>query len=287
MGKGSKVVSRPRPYVGVSGVSSPKEQEHIRKVVQPIIDKDRATLFGVKATHGPQWLEQRSALSGYSKTHYYPVGKKIKKSLNPLSKNEMGIAQVHLDPIAAAKEGIREREYEKRFIEKLVARRAVWLSGVQFDRLDWDTYNYTELLQQVKNEVGTVILQCHGEIMQRHTPGQVVERLKLYEGLVDHVLFDASEGRGIPMQPQKLKPFVNAVYSIPDLGVGVAGGLDDRYIISRLGTLLSDFPDLSFDAEGKLRADDKKKLDKAKIARYLRAAHQNTRPAQMQQVLFE
>ena len=100
-----------------------------------------------------------------------------------------------------------------------------------------------------------VILQIGKNAIEavENNPKAVVERLKLYEGVVDRVLLDKSMGRGMPMDAKGLIPFAEAIAkAFPSLGIGVAGGLgpDTIGLIKPIAAL---FTDLSIDAQGRLR----------------------------------
>jgi len=84
-------------------------------------------------------------------------------------------------------------------------------------------------------------------------PRVVVQRLEDYEGVIHRVLLDKSMGRGLGMDATALLPFARAIKErFPDLGLTVAGGLgpNTMYLVE---PLVSEFPDLSIDAQGKLR----------------------------------
>lgn len=262
-------MAKPTPYVGVSGVVSPEQQLWIREEAEPIVAKGRQLLLGVKAVHKTHWLEVENK---YGRDHY-PVGSDITRSLGELSDDEMGVAQVFLDRKAAKNEGIKE--YEKKFIEKLIARKAAWLTGIQFDKLPWHETDYTDLFAFIKSDQPrTVLLQCHGDIMDQYKDdiSGLTELLKGYYGLVDYILFDASHGQGRELNPDALKPFIEAASNLEGIGVGVAGGLDQRAVLSRLPALLREYPELSFDAEGRLRHDAQGVLDERWTRNYLQVA---------------
>lgn len=256
---------KPRPYVGVSGVVSPEQQVWIRDAAVPITEKGRRLLIGVKAVDKNHWLEIRNKYGPY----HYPVGDAISHSVSKLSKNEIAVAQVYLDHEAAADRG--DKDYEVRFIDKLLGRCA-W-TGIQFDMLPWHEIDYTALFERIKQQAPLILLQCHGDIMKTHTPEQVVELLKPYNGLVDYVLFDASHGKGITLDTNALEPFVDAASGLSDIGLGVAGGLNAQVIQSpEFIHLLQDYPELSFDAEGGLRPNKMGALDQETTENYLSAA---------------
>jgi phosphoribosylanthranilate isomerase len=101
----------------------------------------------------------------------------------------------------------------------------------------------------------------------RETAGRFAEA---YVGLVDIVLFDWSAGRGVLFDPAEARAVLEEVEAkMPGVALAVAGGLGPD-TVDLVRPLLERFPDLSFDAESRLRdADDR--LDLAKVGEYLKA----------------
>lgn len=100
-----------------------------------------------------------------------------------------------------------------------------------------------------------VILQIGKNALEEvgNNPQRVVERLDDYEGVIHRVLLDKSMGKGLGMDADDLIPFVRAIReSFPTLGIGVAGGLGPE-TIQLVEPLVRTFPDLSIDAQGRLR----------------------------------
>ncbi len=100
-----------------------------------------------------------------------------------------------------------------------------------------------------------VILQVGKNAIEqaKNDPQEVVERLRDYEGVAQHVLLDKSMGRGLGMDAVGLIPFARAIKeAFPDLGIVAAGGLGPESI-GLVEPLYREFPDLSIDAQGKLR----------------------------------
>lgn len=114
---------------------------------------------------------------------------------------------------------------------------------------------------QVANGVHTsrknieVILQVGNKAIEEahNDPTEVVQRLEDYEKVIHRVLLDKSMGRGHSMDAIGLLPFVRAIKErFPDMGLVVAGGLSPDSI-NLVGPLAKEFPDISIDAQGKLR----------------------------------
>lgn len=100
-----------------------------------------------------------------------------------------------------------------------------------------------------------VILQIGKNALEEvnNDPQRVVERLGDYEGVIHRVLLDKSMGKGLGMDANGLIPFAQAIKeSFPTLGIGAAGGLGPE-TIQLVAPLVTAFPDLSIDAQGRLR----------------------------------
>ncbi len=100
-----------------------------------------------------------------------------------------------------------------------------------------------------------VILQIGKNALHEagNNPQTVVEKLSDYEGVIHRVLLDKSMGKGLGMDAGSLIPFALAIReAFPSLGIGTAGGLGPT-TIHLVEPLVNEFPDLSIDAQGKLR----------------------------------
>lgn len=93
-------------------------------------------------------------------------------------------------------------------------------------------------------------------------PVVIARRVESYGPLIDHVLIDGSGGRGIPLDPVRIRPFVDALYDRLGhrIGIGVAGGIGP-FTPKLVLDLLYAYPDLSVDAEGALRDPKDDSLD--------------------------
>jgi hypothetical protein len=100
-----------------------------------------------------------------------------------------------------------------------------------------------------------VILQVGSRAIEEagDDPEKVARRVEYYAHFVDFVLLDKSSGKGVPMEAEKLAPFVRTLkQACPNLGIAVAGGLGPT-TLNLVRPLVAEFPDLSIDAQGKLR----------------------------------
>ena len=106
--------------------------------------------------------------------------------------------------------------------------------------------------------------------MLGHDPRRIVARLAEYEGLIDYALLEPSGGVGKAFVPTYIAPILEAcVASNLDIGWGVAGGLGAGRL-SVLEPLLEICPELSWDAQARLRSADGQVLDLAACEQYLR-----------------
>lgn len=98
-----------------------------------------------------------------------------------------------------------------------------------------------------------IILQINSKslVIVDHDPDKLLERLNLYGKSVNYVLLDMSMGRGIGLNTDQLLPYLKKI-DHPDRHLAVAGGLcaEKLHLIE---PLVEQFPDLSIDAQSKLR----------------------------------
>jgi hypothetical protein len=111
----------------------------------------------------------------------------------------------------------------------------------------------------------TIVLQVGGKAFKPFEgvggPRRLAERVREYGKLVEYVLLDPSGGEGKALDGERLLPYVQELYEkSPDLGVGVAGGLSSE-TIDLMNLLWDRYPDLSIDAEGRLRDSPEDKVD--------------------------
>ncbi len=137
--------------------------------------------------------------------------------------------------------------------------RAISCGGVNIDALQldmvWPEPSDVFMAVHGSRKCISVILQIGTNAMAEvnDSPQEVIKRLEDYVDVVDGVLFDKSLGQGKPMDAEVLLPYVEAVYEhLPKMRVAVAGGLG-AFTMNVAGPLISRFPDISIDAQGRLR----------------------------------
>ena len=115
-----------------------------------------------------------------------------------------------------------------------------------------------------------IVLQVGGGAfsMINHEPEMLEDMVQSYLGIADYVLLDPSGGLGQELNPSAMRDYLLAIAKHEkQLGLGVAGGLSST-TLNLIEPLVKDFPNLSIDAEGRLRTTEDN-LDKLKVKDYL------------------
>ena len=94
--------------------------------------------------------------------------------------------------------------------------------------------------------------------------------------IVDSILIDPSGGKGMPLNAEEGAVHLRDVrdhYHTKEIGIGIAGGLGPE-TLHLIEPLMREFPDLSIDAEGRLRTPQPEDaLDLEKMRNYLKGAY--------------
>lgn len=118
-----------------------------------------------------------------------------------------------------------------------------------------------------------IVLQVGGHAfeMVNYSPEQLAAKVAEYDGAVEYVLLDPSGGYGKPFDKERARDYLVALQAKNlNVGLGVAGGLSPT-TLNLVEPLVQEFPDLSIDAEGRLRtAEDHLDLNLARA--YLQTA---------------
>jgi len=115
-----------------------------------------------------------------------------------------------------------------------------------------------ETIKDITCNCNRLVLQLGRGALEEagNDPEFAAKCLDAYEGVITDVLVDASGGRGIPIDPGAAQAYVRAIGARhPRLGIGVAGGLSSQ-AVGQLQPLVGPFPNLSMDAEGRLRTPE-------------------------------
>jgi len=128
------------------------------------------------------------------------------------------------------------------------------INALQLDMIWPDPWDISEGVKSSGKKI-EVILQVGKKAIEEadDDPDVVVQWLRRYNGVIDRVLLDMSMGRGVGMNAASLLPFARAIADrLPEIGLVVAGGLGPN-TIGLVESLVQEFPDISIDAQGKLR----------------------------------
>jgi hypothetical protein len=256
---------RPLPYIGISGVNNLKHNSNPENTGMQywLMDQfsyagienrqdqpnQRQILLGVKAVHKTQYLDIENKYGH----EWYPVGEQeFATALDEGGPRALKAAQIYFDP-----ESVADADYRNKFIKRICERGKSWLNTLQFDLLPWQQNDaMLPFIEEVKQHTNhTIILQAHGEAMQQLGAENVARQLGRYAHTLDYVLFDASHGKGVRLDPNALRPFLDKVYEskqLTSVGFGVAGGLSADVVRNELTALVNTYPDLSWDTEGKV-----------------------------------
>lgn len=126
------------------------------------------------------------------------------------------------------------------------------LHAIQLD-MTWpnprEVYNFRKYFPGVK-----IILQIGPQAFEQvgNDYAKIVHGLFVYGGSLEYVLLDKSAGKGKDLDSGSLLSLISFLSRRNDLGIVVAGGLGPK-TLQLLGDIPRLFPDVSIDAQGKLR----------------------------------
>ena len=149
-----------------------------------------------------------------------------------------------------------------------------WLGAIQLDMI-WPDPAAIRAFAERRPKL-RLILQVGAKALSQadEDADALIERLKAYDGALSDVLLDMSGGKGVAMNPARLEPYIYELRArIPGLGITLAGGLGPD-TLPLVEPLVRKFPDLSIDAQGKLRpsGDALDPIDFDRAESYLRKA---------------
>jgi phosphoribosylanthranilate isomerase len=241
-------VTNQHPYIGITGFM---HQDEVAQVLTHA-PEHHAIMIGV--------LSSRNKLLGKSPKSpgRYPELEAVKHIFvdHPRS--------VNLIHYATNDQGTLEEQLE-RFIDL----GGKHLHGFQLN-MAWPN---PRQLEKIAPRLKRLVLQLGSRAIQEGgAPHSLSDRLSSYNGLITDILFDTSGGLGKPFNPAFARSYLEQiVHDHPTLGIGVAGGLAPE-TVSLVEPLLKDFPQLSIDAEGRLRDTLTDTLNIARSIHYLHNA---------------
>lgn len=132
-------------------------------------------------------------------------------------------------------------------------------------------------LEQYKKQCPgkTLVLQC-GETALGSVecdPEKLVASAKNYQDICEYLLIDPSGGLGRAFNPEKGLEYLRGLKAgIKNMSFGIAGGLSPLMLEDLLLPVLAEFPDVSIDAEGRLRGENDQ-LNVWKAKRFVSASY--------------
>lgn len=269
------MTERAAPYVGVSGVGTPETQQQLIELFDEAeLGGKRQLMLGVKALHKCQWLDQPWTRDD----DWDLVGEQVFRGAVTRSDRTTNIAQAYFD-----QREVGDAWYRQAFLERMYARGNEWIDGIQFDSFPWhENRDLLAFLHETKTRHPDtqVYLQCHEKSMQRYNPTQLARVLAEHAEALSYILFDASHGKGIRLNTAQLAPYIEEAFAsdaLAHVGVALAGGLYGPVVRDDLPELVAQFPDLSWDAEGKLHPvseDGRMRLDMNTVKDYFAASRE-------------
>jgi hypothetical protein len=132
--------------------------------------------------------------------------------------------------------------------------------AVQFNNLPFYAHDYRPMFRNMAKRtkpyspvnIRSIVLQANSTSLAELSPKEFATSIKRYTPMISSVLIDGSGGRGVPLDAEKVRPYIDSIYDL-DVNVGIAGGLSDAALEPLAGDLLQRFPQLSVDAESGLR----------------------------------
>jgi hypothetical protein len=227
------LTSSRRPYVGITGFKQTRDIEEVQRVVPDVSFRD--LMLGIifhrrVILSDPVTLKKKGELVKQVLTHPHTItlihySSEVLRDCSPLS----DLLKMH--------------EYA-----------GPGLDGFQLN-IVWPLTPFLYDYRTAKGCNPRIILQISNDsiVMMEENPKRVANKLGEYRGLIDDVLIDLSQGQGINMNAEKIRPLLSEIcIKHPCFGIGVAGGLDADSL-HLVEPLLNEFPHLSIDAEKKLQ----------------------------------
>ncbi len=239
---------RPVPYVGVTGIYT---GEVVRKLLKQ------------KPSYIESLLKIGVLVSSNSSVRFplrYPKEEAIKNIFQE-SKDVLNIIHLHMNN----QSGLLYR------LEELTQIAGENLHGFQLNMV-WPNPRVIKSYL-VKHPEKKIILQVNSKLLNlvNFDPVLLAEKLKnRYEEIINYVLFDQSMGNGKQLDSKVTISYLKEIAKeLPCVGLVVAGGLyaNNLHLIYEISNL---FPDISIDAEGKLRDPEYDHLDVFKAEMYVR-----------------
>lgn len=234
-----------RPYIGITGFMKIEETREILGVVPK--DSNRDIMIGIL-------VSQRTLKGEQNKwPNRYP---KLERLDEIFINHSLAMNLVHYNT-----------KEPKSLYDQLIhitELQILNLDGFQLN-ICWPIWG--QLAAYKKHYDKEIVLQVGHRAFEEvdNSPEKLAARLLLYEDIIDRVLLDPSGGLGKSFDIESAKQYLRIIRDRGfKKGIGVAGGLSPT-TLCLIEPLVKEFPDLSIDAESRLRdKDDNLDLDVAK-----------------------
>ena len=246
-----------KPYIGVTGFT--KKEEVLAALSVFPKNYDRALMVGVCAT----WKSLR----------YMPIKPKWQKQMpTPIQISDLFLGDDRvLNLVHYSTEDGQESSLLSDMTE--IHNLAGWhFHGFQLN-IAWPSIR---TLAEYRSAVGykyQIVLQVGQKAVEMAggTPQGVADKLDKYAEFIDDILLDPSSGQGKEFDTERAREFLTEIRKRKyGIGLGVAGGLGPD-TLNLVGPLVSEFPNLNIDAQGKLR-NSENDLDLEAMKTYLTKA---------------
>lgn len=258
-------------YIGVTGVTDRRQVEDMLENMHELVGHQRSLMVGVLASA----KQLRGIPLAERWARQYPT--EIDEIARIFSPSQQCLNLVHFDT---------RPEYLSELYDDLVEimnRGGPNLHGFQLN-ITWPDRDVLARLRDLPRasklrivlRVGEEALQALGDgVCEVDRPEALLRKVREYQGLVDYILFDLSGGKGIPIDPGRALDYLQPLERARRTGLmsaklGVAGGLDHD-TICRIAPIVIEIPDISIDAQGRLR-NDRNELDLDACGMYIRGA---------------
>ncbi len=261
---------KPVSYVGITGFKSSEEVSSALSEVERISpESNRKLMVGV--------LMSSKTLAGMSNKwpNRYPVKEELP---SVFVQHPRALGLVHYN--TADPDDLLGQMWN---VAKLCSMKYPAMSGFQLN-VAWPKPGILQMWRSSLNafgNMGTIVLQIGHRAFEEvgHSPEQLAEKVATYADFIDYVLLDPSGGLGKLFDCPKALEYLRALRAAgleDKIGFGVAGGLSAE-TIETIKPIVEEFPDISIDAEGKLRTTEDL-LDAEKVNRYLQGAFSLLQP---------
>jgi hypothetical protein len=234
-------------YVGVCDVLSP-EAAHVMAdtIREHRKDPNRKVMIGVMAGH---FTMRPEAEYGEGQRAVFPRKEELANGFidDPDVFNTIHFADLY-----------RPKEVQTLFedLELVVDAGGEYLHAIQLD-VTWPDIDDIDRFKDKYPDIAVVLqLGKSAFEMVDHEPQKMVDELDKYGDSIDYVLLDLSMGKGKAMEADALLASLRLIrQELPGLGLAVAGGLGPDSI-HLLEPVAREFPDVSIDAQGRLKHAD-------------------------------